>query len=175
MKRLCVSFFILILLVPCQLICMDSEEDTTINQNKNLQTKKRLQNKRKSVPNEEQTEEKGQDEIQKKVEMKKKLKEKEEVKETEIELKPGKGSNKTGGGAGGHFWKIFCYGETVGKVYINLIDEVPIGKHPSLQIYLNKRSQNKGIGKVAYRLACEASQYDTIYAHMSKKNKQALY
>ena len=42
--------------------------------------------------------------------------------------------------------------------------------HPSLQIYLNKTHQGRGIGSVAYRLACEASGYQKIYAHMRKSN-----
>ena len=65
---------------------------------------------------------------------------------------------------------FFRDGEKVGDVYINLIDEAPVGKHASIQIYLNRKAQGRGIGRVGYRLASEASRNDTIYAHMRKAN-----
>jgi RimJ/RimL family protein N-acetyltransferase len=40
----------------------------------------------------------------------------------------------------------------------------------SIQIYLDRSEQKRGIGRVAYRLACEESGYDTVYADMAKKN-----
>lgn len=41
--------------------------------------------------------------------------------------------------------------------------------HP-FKFLLIKKSQGKQIGRIAYRLAAEASKYDTIYAHMRKSN-----
>lgn len=92
------------------------------------------------------------------------------VSETEVELVPTKGTKGKGGDPGGHSWVIRAAGERAGVIYINMIDEPPVGKHASIQIYLNKKSQGRGIGRIAYRLASEASQYDGIYAHMRKIN-----
>lgn len=88
----------------------------------------------------------------------------------EITLKKSKGGKKTGGEKGGFFWKVYWKDTIAGKVFINIINKEPIGPHPSIQIFLNKKSQRKHIGRIAYRLACEQSVYDSIYAHMSKKN-----
>lgn len=81
-----------------------------------------------------------------------------------------KGTPGRGGGTGGEAWRIEVGGHRVGVTFVNLIDEPPIGRHASIQIYLNQRSQGRGIGRVAYRMACEASRYDIIYAHMRKSN-----
>ncbi len=81
-----------------------------------------------------------------------------------------KGTSGRGGDKGGESWRIEANGERVGVVFINLINESPIGEHASIQIFLNKKSQGQQIGRVAYRLAAESSKYDTIYAHMRKSN-----
>ena len=81
-----------------------------------------------------------------------------------------KGTKDRGGGPGGEAWRIEVAGERAGVVFINRIDEPPVGPHASIQIYLNKPSQGRGIGRIGYRLACEASTYDVVYAHMSKAN-----
>lgn len=98
--------------------------------------------------------------------------------EEDIELKTGKGSAKTGGGNGGRFWWIFAttYGEKkkVGKVYINFVEADPIGEYASIQIFLNKASQGKHIGRWAYKKACEDSPYDTVYAHIRKNNAASI-
>ena len=88
----------------------------------------------------------------------------------EVELVPTKGTKGKGAGPGGHSWVIRASGERAGVIYINMIDEPPVGKHASIQIYLNRKSQGRGIGRIAYRLASEASQYDVVYAHMRKIN-----
>lgn len=88
----------------------------------------------------------------------------------EVELVETKGTPGKGGGEGGHSWIIQAAGERAGVIYINLIDEPPVGRHASIQIYLNQKSQGRGVGRVAYRKASEASRYDTIYAHMRKAN-----
>ena len=90
------------------------------------------------------------------------------VDSADIVLQPGRGSKTSG--AGGYYWHIYAGGIRAGRVFINLIDEPPFGHHPSLQIYLNKTHQGRGIGSVAYRLACQASGYQKIYAHMRKSN-----
>jgi RimJ/RimL family protein N-acetyltransferase len=81
-----------------------------------------------------------------------------------------KGTPGKGGGAGGEAWSICAGNDKVGDIYINLIDEPPVGKHASIQIYLNRTAQGRGIGRIAYRLASEASGNRVIYAHMRKIN-----
>jgi GNAT acetyltransferase-like protein len=81
-----------------------------------------------------------------------------------------KGAAGKGGGPGGHSWIITSRGERAGVIFINFINEPPVGAHASIQIYLNQKSQGRGIGRIAYRKASEASRYDTIYAHMRKAN-----
>lgn len=90
--------------------------------------------------------------------------------ECEVDLERGKGSKKTGGSAGGFFWKIMYNEKSAGKIFINWIDITPVGKHASIQIFLNKGSQGKHIGRIAYERACTLSDYDEVYAYMSKKN-----
>jgi RimJ/RimL family protein N-acetyltransferase len=95
----------------------------------------------------------------------------ERVSAADVRLVRGKGGAKTGGGQGGEAWAIFHKATRAGRIYINWIDEPPIGPHASIQIYLNRQSQGRGVGRTAYRLASEKSQYDTIYAHMRKSNE----
>ena len=87
-----------------------------------------------------------------------------------VRLERGKGSRSRGGGPGGGYWHIHAGDRRVGFVYINVIDEPPFGEHASIQIQINKSDQGRGIGGVAYRLVCEASGHDVIYAHMRKSN-----
>ena len=89
----------------------------------------------------------------------------------DVRLEQGKGSKGRGGGPRGHYWHVYVRDKRAGFVYINFIDEPPVGEHASIQIEINKASQGRGIGPIAYRLASEASQYDEIYAHMRKSNK----
>lgn len=88
----------------------------------------------------------------------------------QVRLVPTKGTPGRGGSPGGESWRIEVDGNRAGVVFINVIDEPPIGRHASIQIFLNIASQGRRIGRVAYRLACEASAYDEIYAHMRKSN-----
>jgi hypothetical protein len=88
----------------------------------------------------------------------------------QVQLVPSRGTPKRGGGPGGEAWVIEAGGERAGTVFINQIEEPLLGKHASLQIFLNRESQGRQIGRLAYRAACEASQYDVIYAHMRKSN-----
>ena len=92
------------------------------------------------------------------------------VTEADIHLVPIKGAADRGGGPGGEAWRIDVNGKRAGVIFINQIDEPPVGRHASIQIYLNKPSQGRHIGRVAYRKAAEASEYDVIYAHMRKSN-----
>lgn len=85
------------------------------------------------------------------------------------------GGAGTGGGAGGHAWTISVGGKRAGRVFINFIDEPPVGPHASIQIFLNAASQGRGIGRVGYRKACEASAYGEVYAHIRKSNLASIH
>lgn len=88
----------------------------------------------------------------------------------DVQLVATKGTKGRGGGPDGESWRIEYRGRRAGQVFINLIDQPPLGLHASIQIYLNQLSQGRGIGKVGYARACAASRFNTIYAHMRKSN-----
>lgn len=92
------------------------------------------------------------------------------VRREDIQLVRTRGTPGRGGDPGGESWRIEVSGKKVGSAFINLIDEPPIGPHASIQIYLNRTNQGRKIGRVAYRLACELSEHEIIYAHMRKSN-----
>ena len=85
-------------------------------------------------------------------------------------LKPGKGPKGRGGPPDGEYWHVTVNGTRAGFVYINVIDEPPIGSHASIQIQLNKTEQDRRVGRVAYRAAVNDSEFDEVYAHMRKSN-----
>lgn len=87
-----------------------------------------------------------------------------------VELIQKPGHKDKGGGPGGEYWDIMIEGARAGEVFVNVIDEPPLGRHASLQIFLNQDQQGKGIGRVAYRKAADASLHDPIYLHMRKSN-----
>lgn len=92
------------------------------------------------------------------------------VRAEEVTLMPMPCTEGKGKGLGGEKWRIDVAGIRAGEVYVNVIDEPPLGVHASLQIYLNIKSQGRGIGRVGYAKACKASQHATIYAHMRRSN-----
>jgi hypothetical protein len=94
----------------------------------------------------------------------------EQVAPSAVRLERGKGSKGRGDGPGGAYWHVFVGEQRVGNVYINVIDEPPVGKHASIQIQLNVSAQGRGIASVAYGLAVKASEHDVVYAHMRKSN-----
>jgi RimJ/RimL family protein N-acetyltransferase len=51
-----------------------------------------------------------------------------------------------------------------------MLDEAPFGEHASIQIHINQTHRGRGIGSVAYRLACEQSGNDEVIATMRKSN-----
>jgi hypothetical protein len=87
-----------------------------------------------------------------------------------VRLEPGRGSAGRGAGPGGHYWHIYLIETRVGYVYVNALDEAPFGKHASIQIHINQSHRGRGIGSVAYRLACEQSGHDEVIATMRKSN-----
>lgn len=80
---------------------------------------------------------------------------------------PGEGR---GGGPGGFAWEIRAGNEIAGEVFINRIAEGSHEGQAYIEIYLNRESQGRKIGRVAYRLASEQSGYDRVYAVMRKSN-----
>ncbi|MGI9213250.1 MAG: GNAT family N-acetyltransferase [Methylococcaceae bacterium] len=98
------------------------------------------------------------------------MKQKTKVQYEEVTLIPVKGTPGRGSGPGGEKWRIEVEKVQAGMVYINVIEDSVIGKHASIQIFLNLKSQGRGIGRIGYLKACELSQHATIYAHMRKSN-----
>lgn len=88
----------------------------------------------------------------------------------QVQLIPRRGRKGKGDGVGGEYWEVQVDGTRAGEVFVNLIDEAPLGRHASLQIFLNKPQQGKGVGRIAYRMAADASQHDPIFLHMRKAN-----
>ena len=87
-----------------------------------------------------------------------------------VRLVAGRGSAGRGGGSGGHYWHIYVGDARAGHVYINVIDGKPFGEHASVQIQVNKAMHGRGVGRAAYRLACESGGHDVVVAHMRKGN-----
>jgi len=87
-----------------------------------------------------------------------------------VVLIPVAGTKGKGQGVGGEKWRVEVNGVRAGKAFINVIDEPPLGRHASLQVFLNIKNQGKGIGRIVYAKACQQSQHNTIYAHMRKSN-----
>lgn len=61
------------------------------------------------------------------------------------------------------YWKVYGDGKLAGKAYID-------AKNSSVSVFLNKPSQGKGIGRIAFRQACELSGLPVVYAYIAKKN-----
>ena len=87
-----------------------------------------------------------------------------------VELIQRPGPTDKGDGPGGEYWDVMVQGDRAGEVFVNIIDEPPLGKHASMQIFLNLPDQGKGVGRAAYRKAAEASAHDRLYLHMRKSN-----
>lgn len=92
------------------------------------------------------------------------------VEEDRVRLVHGHGGKGKGDGPGGEYWQVQLDGKRAGAIFVNLIDEPPLGLHASMQIFLNVKDQGKGIGRIAYRLAADASRHDIVYLHMRKSN-----
>lgn len=89
---------------------------------------------------------------------------------SKVELVQRPGSKDKGDGAGGEYWDVMVDNARAGEVFVNVIDEPPLGKHASMQIFLNVSDQGKGVGRAAYLKAAEASSHDPLYLHMRKSN-----
>jgi hypothetical protein len=87
-----------------------------------------------------------------------------------IELVKTPGSRERGGGPGGEAWIILANGKRAGAAYINIVDDPIHGLHASFHVFLNRPSQGRQIGRIAYLRCCALSQHDVVYAHMRKSN-----
>lgn len=87
-----------------------------------------------------------------------------------VELVQKPGPKDKGDRPGGEYWDVIVDGVRTGEVFVNVIDEPPLGTHASMQIFLNQRDQGKGIGRAAYNKAADASRHNLIYLHMRKSN-----
>ncbi len=87
-----------------------------------------------------------------------------------VELVQKPGPKGKGDGPGGEFWDVLVEGVRAGELFVNVIDEPPLGIHASMQIFLNQADQGKGVGRIAYRKAAESSQHEPLYLHMRKSN-----
>jgi hypothetical protein len=88
----------------------------------------------------------------------------------QVRLVEGKGSAGHGAEQGGHYWHVYVGEKRAGNVLINMLEHDLLGLHPSVQMFLNQDQRGRGIGRVAYRLACELSGYESVFAHMRKSN-----
>jgi RimJ/RimL family protein N-acetyltransferase len=77
------------------------------------------------------------------------------------------------GGPGSGCWHIHVGDTRVGTVRVSVVDSPPQGTHATIQIRVRQGWQGRGVGRVACRLASDASGHDTIYAHMHKNNVAA--
>ncbi len=89
-------------------------------------------------------------------------------------------SLKLGSGQGlkdkirGKYWHIYYHDIRVGKIYIDFIENDVLGKHPSIDIFINKPYQGRRIGQSAYQLACEESGLPEVYMHTKKSNLASI-
>src|SRR5262249_11131674 len=81
----------------------------------------------------------------------------------DVHLVAGRGTASHGGGPGGRYWHIYVGTQRAGHVFMNRVTESGT-ERISIQIYLDRNDRRRGIGRIAYRLACEESGYDTVYA-----------
>ena len=92
------------------------------------------------------------------------------IDEDKVELVQRPGPKNKGDSLGGEYWVVVVDGIRAGEVFVNVIEESPLGVHASMQIFLNLTDQGKGVGRVAYRKAADASRHDLLYLHMRKSN-----
>jgi hypothetical protein len=87
-----------------------------------------------------------------------------------VNLRRGKGSPDRGGGPGGRYWHVFSGEGRVGSAWINRSSDEQLGACAILTLELNQASRGRGIGRVAYRLAAEASGHAEVWLHMRNSN-----
>jgi len=90
--------------------------------------------------------------------------------ESDVRLVKGKGTKKFGGGPKGCYWHIYLREKRAGRVFINWVEKNIVPQHASITVELNVQSRGQGIGTIAFRRACELSQYNEVYATIRKGN-----
>lgn len=100
-----------------------------------------------------------------------KLREGERVQDCDIELRRGRGSHAKGGMPGGSFWHIYHQDTRAGSVFVNYEDKTG---QASIQIFLNRKSRSRGIGRIACRRACEECGHSEVFAFMKRNNIASL-
>lgn len=95
----------------------------------------------------------------------------ERAQDNDVELRRGRGSHAKGGMPGGSFWHIYHQDARAGSVFVNYDGETG---QASIQIFLNRNSQSRGIGRIAYRRACEECGHSEVYAFMKRSNIASL-
>jgi RimJ/RimL family protein N-acetyltransferase len=73
--------------------------------------------------------------------------------------------------AGGErlYWRILFMGRTAGHVSITCVRGSD-GVDASIDVQLNQESRGRGIGTIAFRVACEMSGLDEVAASIRKSN-----
>lgn len=64
------------------------------------------------------------------------------------------------------YWHIHNEGKRAGKAYITSSKE----GDPFVTVFLNQTMQGRGIGGIAFRLACELSDLPIVYAEVRRSN-----
>lgn len=83
-----------------------------------------------------------------------------------IFLKEGKSSKK----GIVKYWHAYAGTNRIGYVYISQSTNEPLGKHHSINVFINKAFQRKGYGTEVFKQASLLSGYPVLYAHSSKSN-----
>lgn len=67
-------------------------------------------------------------------------------------------------------WRVMHAGQRAGTVAILCHEENGAVVKPSIDVQLNKRSQGRGIGTLAFQRAAELSGFKQVFASIAKKN-----
>lgn len=88
----------------------------------------------------------------------------------DVRLEEGSGSSGHGGGRTGKFWHVFIEDGRAGRAWINERRFPDGASYAALTIELNEAVRGRGIGRVTYALAAEASGHDVVWLHMRRSN-----
>jgi len=100
----------------------------------------------------------------------KKLQKKSAPAKNNIALKSAASIKKIDGQKALNFWHIFYNRKRAGKVYIVETNSDGSASTPFITVMLNKPMQGKGIGSVAFAMACTLSRLPAVYAMVRKSN-----
>lgn len=89
---------------------------------------------------------------------------------SDVVLKPAASRLETKDGAERLYWHVLFQGKTAGHAFIDIVVHENGEMDPSITVELNRASRGRGIGTLAFRLACEASNLKRVYASIRKTN-----